>query len=455
MAGRWPEACASSRRARGCSLHCTLIGEIAMTRHSIIRALGLACALFALPVAAQMIPDPIYAASFEAADVPATDGEAARFLTQASFGPTKADIARVRAIGYAAWIDEQLAMSPTLGRPYLEQLATAAGLTGSVPASVRMDRWFNTAAVGPDQLRQRMAWALSQIMVISDVASEDTNGIAEYWDLLARDGLGSYRTLLGDVSFSPQMGRYLSHFRNRKSEENSTLSPDENYAREVMQLFSIGLVFRNMDFSPVLDGQQQEIPTYDQNVVKEMARVFTGLANPCPNPLNGCNPYNGMFTIGGGYVPMACFPRYHDTGVKSLFIPNTSGDPLQRVMLPGLPAGTCPNATPASNLVQQCIDYCLADVNGALDAIGGHAGGAPFDGHPNVPPSIARQLIQRFVASNPSPEYIERVATVFQRSGGDLGQTVKALLLDVEARSSTTDPSSGKPREPLLRLIAM
>jgi len=421
-----------------------------------VLAVLLATALAASTASAQMVPDPIYAGGFEPADFPATDADAARFLTQASFGPTKSEIARVRAMGYTAWIDEQLATPATLGRPYLEQLAVAAGVAGAVPVQVRIDRWFHTAAIGPDQLRQRMAWALSQVMVISDVGSEDTNGFAEYWDLLARDGFGSYRTLLGDVSFSPQMARYLSHFRNRKSEPNSTLSPDENYAREVMQLFSIGLVFRNMDFSPILDDEDQEIPTYDQNVVKEMARVFTGLANPCPTPPGGCNVYNGMFTVGGGYVSMACFPRYHDVGAKALFIPNQSGNELQRVVLPALPVGqTCPNSTPTAQVVQQCIDYCVADVNGALSALGGHAAAVPFDGHPNVPPFIARQLIQRFVASNPSPEYIERVATVFQQSGGNLGQTVKALLLDVEARSASTDPSSGKAREPLLRLIEM
>jgi uncharacterized protein (DUF1800 family) len=403
------------------------------------------------PAAAQMVPDPIFAGGYEAADVPATDAEAARFLTQASFGPTKSEIANLRVLGYGAWMDAQTATPPTLARPYLEALATQAAVTGAVPASVRMDRWFNTAAVGPDQLRQRMAWALSQIMVISDIASEDTNGIAEYWDILARDAFGSYRTLLGDVTFSPQMGRYLSHFRNQKS--NGTLSPDENYAREVMQLFSIGLVFRNTDFSPILDGQSQEIPTYDQNVVKEMARVFTGLANPCPIPNGTCNPYSGMFTIGSGYAPMACFPRYHDLGSKSLFIPNTSGDELQRMTLPAGPA--CPNSsTTTVPSVQQCIDYCLADINGALDALAGH-GGVPFDGHPNVPPFVARQLIERFVASNPSPEYIGRVATVFKSSGGNLGQTLRALLLDVEARSASVDPSSGKPREPLLRLISL
>ena len=427
-----------------------------MLRNTAMLALGLACALAAPLAGAQMVPNPIYAGGFEPADFPATDAEAARFLTQTSFGPTKGEIARVRSMGYSAWIDEQLATPPTLARPYLELLAAGAGVTGAVPAPVRMDRWFNTAAVGTDQLRQRMAWALSQIMVISDAASEDTNGHAEYWDLLARGGFGNYRSLIGEVSFSPQMGRYLSHFRNRKSEPNSNITPDENYAREVMQLFSIGLTFRNMDGSAVLDDEQQEIPTYDQNVVKEMARVFTGLGNPCPAPPTTCNAYSGMFTVGSGYVPMACFPRYHDGGSKSLFIPDSSLDEGQRVVLPALPQGlSCPNSTPAAEIVQQCIAYCMADVNGALDALGGHAGTAPFDGHPNVPPFLARQLIQRFVASNPSPEYVERVATVFQQSGGNLGQTLKALLLDVEARSDTTDPSSGKPREPLMRLMAM
>ena len=386
---------------------------------------------------AQMVPDPIYAAGYENADIPATDAEAARFLTQASFGPTKADIAHVRAIGYGAWIDEQMALPATFAEPYLATLTPPApGLT----QGYRVDRWFNTAAIGADQLRQRTAYALSQIFVISDQSgalNQDVLGVANYGDMLANDAFGSYRALLEDVTRSPEMGLYLSDLRNQKA--TSTTQPDENYAREVMQLFSIGLEFRNLDFSPILAGSNNPIPTYDQSVVTEMAQVFTGFSYPCPNPPGGCSPYSSMFSAPASMNPMACFPRYHDLSAKTLFAPSPGGLPVT------LPAGpTCPNSGATPQQIADCITYCNADLTATLDALAGH---------PNVAPFVSRQLIERFVTSNPSAAYIQRIATVFRDSGGNLGQTVRALLLDDEARGPPT-ATSGKPREPMLKLIA-
>jgi len=418
-----------------------------------IALLGLlCCGAFASPARAQMVPDPIFAGAFEAIDLPDTEGEAARFLTQASFGPNAAEVAKVRAQGYGAWIDAQFAIPTTPARPYLEDLSLQGA---NVNHSSRLDRWFHTAATGNDQLRQRMAFALSQVFVVSDrtgALNDDVFGTAEYWDMLARDAFGTYRTLLRDVTYSPQMGKFLTYLRNRKAE--GTLSPDENYAREVMQLFSIGLQFRNMDFSPILDGNDQPVPTYQQDDVNAMARVFTGLSYPClPAQGTACNPYTGLYSGTSGYAPMACFPRYHDVGPKTL-LDLDPGPGVNRVTRPAGP--TCPtsNSTDAAT-VAACQAYCIADIEAAIDLLGGHAGVVPFDGHPNVPPFLSRQLIQRFVASNPSPAYIERVATVFKASGGHLGQTLRALLLDPEARTPSDAPEAGKLREPLLRLVAM
>ena len=395
--------------------------------------------------AAAHVYDHLYGNGFDTpADAPGSDAEAARFLTQATFGPTPAEIARLRALGYREWLAQQLGMPATAARPVVEQVIAARTAGGQgIGQSQRLNRWFWTATYAPDQLRQRMAWALSQIFVVSDQSSsisQDYIPLTEYWDLLARDAFGTYRGLLGDVTWNPTMGRYLSHFRNQKA--GSTTQPDENYAREVMQLFSVGLVQRNLDFSPVLDGQLVPLPTYDQTTISQTARVFTGFTyadaptGSGPPNYSGANFYAGGVTSAAQYAPMACwgtelFPASgtgssnmrHDIGAKTLLAGFT------------LPA----NQT------------CAQDVNLALDNIAGHMNVAPF---------IARQLIQRFVTSNPSPGYIQRVATVFEDNGlpdherGDLGAVIQAILLDAEARTPGA-ASYGKLREPVLRLTAL
>ena len=375
-------------------------------------------------------------------DAPTSDSEAARFLTQATFGPNPAEIARLRALGYGEWMDEQLSAPLVQARPFVEQVIAARTAGGqNFDQTQRLNRWFWTAAYGRDQLRQRMAWALSQIFVVSDQNSaiaEDVIPMSEYWDLLARDAFGSYRTLLGDVTLNPTMGRYLNNFHNQKP--SATTQPDENYAREVMQLFSVGLVERNLDFSEVLSGGNP-IPTYDQTVITHTAKVFTGFTYS-DAPTNPPNFYVGGFTALGTYAPMACwgtelFPassnnmRHDITGDDG-----TTGTP--KTVLGGLTIP--PNQT------------CAQDVGDELDVIAGHANVAPF---------ISRQLIQRFVTSNPSPAYIQRIAQVFEDNGasdharGDLGAVIKAVLLDTEARTLPTDPNYGKLREPLLGLTAI
>ncbi len=382
------------------------------------------------------VHDRIFRYGFDpASDAPANANEAARFLTQATFGPTQADIARLMALGYDAWIEEQLGKPATLSQPTVEQVVNARTAGGqNVGSMQRLQRWYWQAAYAHDQLRQRMAFALSQIFVISDQGSSISQYVvpmAGYQDMLARDAFKPYRTLLGDVTLHPMMGRYLSSFRNQKA--GASTSPDENYAREVMQLFSVGLIKRNMDFTPVLGGGVP-IPTYDQTTITQTAKVFTGFtwndAPTSPSP----NFYGGGQTFAAQSAPMACWGTelFPATGTGSN---NMRHDISAKSVLAGLtiPAG----------------QTCAQDVGDELDIIAAH---------PNVAPFISRQLIQRFVTSNPSPAYIERVATVFDTSYGDLGDVIKAILLDNEARQApvlTAGDSYGKLREPVLRLTAM
>ena len=375
-------------------------------------------------------------------DAPASDAEAARFLTQATFGPTAPEIARLRAIGYGEWMDEQLGAVATRERPFVEQVIAARTAAGqNVSQSQRVDRWLWIAVYSKDQLRQRMAWALSQIFVVSDQNSAISNDIipmSEYADLLGRDAFGSYRALLGDVTFSPTMGKYLSHFHNQKP--GASTQPDENYAREVMQLFSVGLIERNLDFSPVLNAGNS-VPTYDQTVITHTAKVFTGFTYS-DAPINPPNFYGGAITAAGSYNPMACWG-------SELFPLNSNN---MRHDVTGDDGTTNTPKTVLGGLTIAPNQSCAQDVGDELDIIAGHGNAAPF---------ISRQLIQRFVTSNPSPTYIQRVASVFEDNGapeherGDLGAVIRAVLLDTEARTPPPEPTYGKLREPLLRLTAI
>lgn len=387
--------------------------------------------------------DLLFAYGFDpAADAPASANEAARFLTQATFGPTPADIARLTALGYDAWIEEQLAKAPTLGAPVVEQVVNArTAAAQSVSQSQRIQRWYWQAAYAPDQLRQRMAWALSQIFVISDQSSAIGNHVvpmAGYYDMLAKDAFASYRTLLGDVTWHPMMGRYLSSFRNQKP--GATTSPDENYAREVMQLFSIGLILRDMDFSPILDNGV-EIPTYDQTTITHTAKVFTGFTWS-DAPLDPPNFNGGGLTFAAQYAPMQCFGTEH-------FPASGSGSNNMRHDITGDDGTTATSKTVVGGVTIPPNQTCAQDVGDELDILAAH---------PNVAPFVSRQLIQRFVTSNPSPQYIGRVAQVFDAPGANLGDVVKAILMDDEARHPPALASGdhyGKLREPILRLTAM
>ncbi|MES2859292.1 MAG: DUF1800 domain-containing protein [Pseudomonadota bacterium] len=361
-------------------------------------------------------PAPIVPVTPPTAPAAISEQEAARFLAQASFGPTRAEIARVQSLGYAQWLDDQMnpARTPaTLVLPHLQQILASGLAEADLSQAHRRNAWLWQAATAPDQLRMRMAFALSEIFVVSDFESGQAQipRVADYQDTLARNAFGSYRSLLKAVTLHPAMGVYLSHAGNRKATADGKIVPDENYAREAMQLFSIGLQERNPDFSPVLDAAGQPVPTYDSAVVAAMARVFTGWT------FAGQSDANYGRVDARSYAPMQCHPAFHDTQPKAIFrgiVINNGSD-------------------------------CAAGLEQALDALSNHPSTAPF---------ISRQLIQRFVTSNPSPEYIRRVAVAWTGSGGDLGRVLRTILLDPEARTppAASDATYGKPREPLVRI---
>jgi uncharacterized protein (DUF1800 family) len=339
-----------------------------------------------------------------------TRAEAHRFLVQASFGPDAQSIERVIQLGYEAWIDEQLRMPATRQLDYLR------GLPQPGTQLDRQDAWFQAAMQGRDQLRQRMAFALSEIWVVSEnsVLGQFPQALAGYYDLLAENAFGNYRTLMEQITLSPQMGIYLSMLGNEKPDRARNIRPDENYARELMQLFTIGLVQLGQDGTVRVDSAGVPLPTYDQRTIEGFAHVFTGWTF-AGSPSFHRPSFEWL-------QPMQPFEAFHDTGAKTL---------LNGVTVAA--GGTA-----------------RSDLTAALDNI---------FAHPNVAPFVSRQLIQRFVSSNPSPAYVERVARVFEDNGrglrGDIGAVIKAILLDAEARDTPTADHHGKLKEPLLRLTGL
>ena len=346
-----------------------------------------------------------------------TKAEAFQFLNQASFGATETDASRLIAMGYEAWVDEQLLQPASLQLPHVQSVPPPQFPFQLQPD--RVDIWFRNALSANDQLRQRVAFALSEIMVVSQLGalSDTPYGLADYYDVLAENAFGNYRDLIEDVTLHPSMGVYLSMLGNERPNLALNIRPDENFARELMQLFSIGLVELNNDGSTRLDGLNQPIPTYNQAIIEGFAHVYTGwtYAGAPSFPQARQNNANQV-------IPMQLYPNFHDTGAKAV---------LNGVVIPAGQTG----------------DQDLAD---ALDNI--------FS-HPNVGPFIAIRLIQRLVTSNPSPAYVDRVASVFNNNGsgirGDLGAVVKVILLDAEARPDLPMEIDGKLKEPLLRVTQL
>jgi uncharacterized protein (DUF1800 family) len=353
-----------------------------------------------------------------------TQPDAVRFLEQSTFGPTESLVATVQHSGLAGFLDGQLAMQPSSLGTYPVILQSNAVLCPPVDAGVNCYRdnfssfqpavvFFHNALVGDDQLRQRVGFALSQIFVVSDGEVNSTYGMADYEQLLLNDAFGNFRQLLQDVTLSPAMGRYLNMVNNDKANAAKGTHPNENYARELLQLFSIGLVKLNPDGTVVMDASGQPVATYDQSVVDGFASVFTGWTYPTVsgavqkthNPTN----YRGV---------MEAVDSNHDTTAKTLL------------------DGT---AIPSGQTAAQ-------DLKAALDLI---------YNHPNVGPFIGKQLIQFLVTSNPSPAYVGRVSAVFADNGsgvrGDMSAVVRAILLDPEARGDVQSGTGyGKLREPAL-----
>jgi uncharacterized protein (DUF1800 family) len=350
--------------------------------------------------------------------------DAPRFLTQATFGPKPADIGTLQTQGYSAWIASQMALPETSHLSATNADAAAYPNTGqyTVVQNNRQAAWWLISVTAPDQLRQRVAFALSEIFVTSDVASQLANapdGLASYYDLLANDAFGNFRQLLQDLTLSPAMGNYLNMLRNAKANSSKGTSADENYAREVQQLFTIGLNELQPDGTLKLDSMGLPIPTYDQDEIVQTANVFTGWGyySTAASP----SFYGAAADLTD---PMMVYPAYHDETQKTI---------VNNTVIPA-------NQTGAQDLKTE------------LDAL--------FN-HPNTGPFICSQLIQRLVTSNPSPAYVYRVAQVFANDGtgtrGNLAAVIKAILLDYEARSLTVaaDSGYGKLREPLLRTTAL
>ncbi len=359
-----------------------------------------------------------------------TRQEATRFLTQATFGPTQAEVQHLMQVGYQAWLDEQF-KAPLSATSHVMAWDAANAAIMKVDAGQRASSdevtssFWREAVTGSDQLRQRLALALSEIFVVSTADSCGSNaysrGAAGYLDMLGRQAFGNYRDLLEAVAVHPVMGCYLSYFQNQKEDPSTGRVADENFAREVMQLFSIGLYQLNLDGSLKTDAKQLPLETYTAADVSDLAKVFTGWGLNCSTGLTAACFFSNPSTPEQFLADMRGFGLYHATTEKN-FLGAT------------VPASLF--STPES------------DLKVALDTL---------SSHPNVGPFIGKQLIQRLVTSNPSPAYVARVATAFKASGGSLRATVSAILLDPEARdmSALNSNTFGKVREPVLRFSAL
>lgn len=381
---------------------------------------------------------------------------ASSFLLRTTFGPTMDEINlladRVSLIGavpaFTEWVDQQMLLPASSHKRLAKQMEMtdrehfnwnpdrqSPEYARVGPARYKRYTWWHVAITSPDQLRQRMAWALSQIFVVSTVGNDTFNsdspdmsgqghwqGISDYYDKMVDNSFGNYRNLIQDVTLHPVMGRYLSHARNPKG-DGISLFPDENYAREVMQLFSIGLNKLNIDGTWQTDANGELIDTYDNAAIENFARVFTGLSyepnTPTPNYGQGFNGTRLNYN-----QPMIMYEDYHDTDSKTL---------LDGTILPAGQSG-------------------MQDINDGLDNLFNHA---------NVGPFMARRLIQRFVMSNPSKAYIQAVTEAFNNNGsgirGDLSAVLKTVLLHNEAIASLTiqDSEHSRLREPILRYASL
>lgn len=376
--------------------------------------------------------------------------EASRLLSQAAIGFDWPAIDDVKAMGIEAWIDDQIQKPQTYILPAVQNVyTTILNATYAAGDQVHVDEfrprwpdfnygWWHEMMSNEDLLRHRVAYAMSQIFVISRRSdlSNFGDGLASYYDMLAGHAFGNFEELLLDVTLHPTMGRYLSHLNNPKADPTRNIHPDENYAREIMQLFSIGLYELNIDGTRKLDGNGDFIPSYGQEDIREFAKVFTGLSvadtvqcHPYGNGNLLCQPYgpNNIFFGKGIWTadmikPMIMYEEQHEPGPKHL---------LKGITLPGSQKG-------------------MVDIEMAIKNLANH---------PNTGPFISYRLIQRLVKSNPTPAYVARVSKVFNNNGngerGDMAAVVKAILMDAEARACSfqLEDENGKLKEPLIKYV--
>jgi uncharacterized protein (DUF1800 family) len=373
-------------------------------------------------------------------------GDRIRFLEQASFGPTVMLDSRVRRIGLRTWLGEQFSKPyPTIPYPDIplkstntEDVALGCGPAPN-PSTLEyrvcirdhysmypVQKWFFSEALyGDAQLRHRVAWALAQIWVISGVDTQQSSWMIAYHKVLSANAFGNYRTLMKEMTLNPGMGNYLDMARSTRN------NPNENYPREILQLFAVGLFELNQDGTLKLDINNNPIPTYDQEGVNNFTKVFTGWSfcnTGCPNSSVGVVNYKDPMILTG---TSPNFGSNHDLTAKTLF------------NYPGAPFPTIPACSGCTGAVRE--NYAKTSLEQTLDNI--------FH-HPNVAPFVSKILIQHLVTSDPSPAYVGRVAAVFNNNGygvrGDLKEVVRAILLDPEARGDAkTDPNFGKLREPV------
>jgi len=361
---------------------------------------------------------------------------ASRFLANATFGASYEDIEYVSQVGIKTWIDEQVALPyekyETAVRSLHSQIMDEQLSLSMSPDSIRRffyvtfahyDKMFKT----DDALRQRMAQALNQILVVSNIDRafiQRAYGLASYYDILYEGAFGNYRDLLSSITLHPVMGVYLSHMQNRKADPLLGTSPDENFAREIMQLFTIGLEELNMDGTAKLDAHGNKSATYDIDDIQELAKVFTGLSGGAYGEQSYFLGNDLLFSTEARHfnytVPMIMYEEHHDQSPKVIV-----NDKI-------IPAG------------QPGLD----DINQALDVLFNHDNTGPF---------VSKRLIQHLVKSNPTPAYVKRIALVFNDNGkgvrGDLEAVMRAILTDPEAIDCSwiTDPSSGKLIQPMER----
>ena len=373
-------------------------------------------------------PRPTPTPTISAADRIDSEAEAVRLLQQATFGPEAGDAEALNGQSTSGWFRAQIAATPTYHTQTVLARVTAAAAMDEDLYSSHSDEFWRAAAEEDDQLRQRMAFALSQILVVSDDGDLFGRGVvmADYMDLLAEHAFGNYRDLLEAVTYSPAMATYLTYLANVKADPYTGRMPDENYAREIMQLFSIGLVELEMDGSVRTGEGGEPIETYTNDDVRGLAKVFTGLS------LKGSNFWDWYENSDedAAYSRMEMFDDFHSEAEKNFL------------------GVTIPAGTSGDESISLALDALIA--------------------HDNTPPFVARQLIQRFTTSHPSPQYIQRVATAFANGSytlldgsqigegrrGDLAATLAAVLMDEDAiNPDMNDPSWGRVREPILRFL--